>query len=30
LTLYDIFSPEGFPTEFTEREKTAEITENFL
>jgi hypothetical protein len=30
LTLYDIFSPEGFPAEITEREKTAENTENFL
>ncbi len=30
LTLYDIFSRRGFPAEITEREKTAEITENFL
>ncbi len=28
LTLYDIFSRRGFPAEITEREKTAEITEN--
>jgi hypothetical protein len=28
LVLYDIFSRRGFPAEITEREKTAEITEN--